>query len=93
MVVAAVGRPYRFGVGGIYLGLVVSGPSFVGSSSGEEAAASEAAVADCFGASANDYACYQERYRALVLDSGVEAALTQLKDERKKNGFVRAACH
>ncbi len=82
----------------VALGIVVSGPSFLGSSSDEEAAQpaaseQEAAVTDCSGASKLDFACHQERYRALVLDSGVEAALADLKDERERNGFVRAACH
>jgi hypothetical protein len=80
----------------VALGLVVFGPSSFGDSSGEEVgrpAASEAVVADCSGASATDYACYKERYRALVLDSGVEAAFADLKYEHEKSGFVRAACH
>src|SRR4051794_13925529 len=75
--------------------LVIFGPSFVGISSVEGAArpASEAAVANCSGASKLDYACYRERYRALVLNSGVEAAFDELKEEHEKNGFVRTACH
>jgi hypothetical protein len=80
----------------VALGLVVFGPSFVGGSSGEgvaQPAASEAAVADCSGASKLDFACHQERYRNLVLNSGVEAAFADLKDEREKNGFLRAGCH
>jgi hypothetical protein len=80
----------------VALGLIIFGPSFVGGSFGEgvaRPAASEAAVADCSGASKLDYACHQERYRNLVLNSGVEAAFADLKDERERNGFVRAACH
>jgi hypothetical protein len=80
----------------VALGLVVFWPSFSGNSSGEgvvRPAASEAAVADCSGASKLDFTCHQERYRALVLDSGVEVAFADLKDERENNGFVRAACH
>jgi hypothetical protein len=80
----------------VALGLVLFGPSFVGNSSAEgvaRPAASEAAVADCSGASKLDYACYQERYRALVLNSGVEAAFEELKEEHEENGFVRTACH
>jgi hypothetical protein len=51
------------------------------------------AVADCSGALSSDYACYQERYQNLVGDSGVQAAFADLKDEYKKNEFVRASCH
>jgi hypothetical protein len=54
--------------------------------------ASEGA-ADCSGASTTDYACYQEYYRGLVRDSGVEAAFAELRDEHKENEFVRASCH
>jgi hypothetical protein len=54
--------------------------------------ASEAA-ADCSGALSTDYACYQERYQKLVNNSGVQAAFADLKDEYKKNEFVRASCH
>jgi hypothetical protein len=51
------------------------------------------AAADCSGASATDYACYQEHYRDLVRGRGVEAAFTELQDEYKKSEFVRASCH
>ncbi len=78
----------------VALGIVVFGPSFVGGSSAEVAqrAASEAA-ADCSGALSTDYACYQKRYRELVLGSGVEAAFVELKDEHTKDEFVRDNCH
>jgi hypothetical protein len=84
----------------VTVGIVVFGPSFVGRSSAEVArqAASEPtetgeAAADCSGALATDYACHQGRYRDLVLDSGVEAAFAELKDEYNKNEFVRPGCH
>ena len=58
----------------------------------EPPGASEAA-ADCSGALSTDYACYQERYQNLVNSSGVRAAFVDLKDQYKKNEFVRASCH
>jgi hypothetical protein len=61
------------------LGIFVLGPSYV--------------AADCAGASASDFACYQQRYQGLVRNSGVEAAFDELKDEYGKNGFVRSNCH
>lgn len=78
----------------VALGIVLFGSSFVGGSSAEvtQRAASEAA-ADCSGALSTDYACYQKRYRELVLGSGVEAAFVELKDEHTKDEFVRANCH
>ncbi len=84
----------------VALGIVVFGPSSVGRSSGEVAqqAASEPTetsekAASCSGASATDYGCYRQRYRDLVLDSGVEAAFVELKDEYTKNDFVKSSCH
>jgi hypothetical protein len=80
----------------VVLGLVVFEPSFNGDLSAglaHQHAETEPAAADCSGASAIDYACYEERYHNLVLDSGVEAAFVDLKDEHEKNGFVRVACH
>lgn len=79
----------------VALSVIVFGPSFFDRSSSEVAqrAASETAPADCPGASATEYACYQQRYRNLVLDSGVEAAFAQLKDEYEKNDFVKSNCH
>jgi hypothetical protein len=50
-------------------------------------------AADCSGASATDYACYQDRYKNLVRSSGVEVAFTELKNEHEKNGFVKLNCH
>jgi hypothetical protein len=61
------------------LGIFVLGPSYV--------------AADCAGASASDFACYQQRYQGLVRNSGVEAAFDELKHEYGKNGFVRSNCH
>ena len=79
----------------VALSVFVFAPSF-GSDSSEEAvraAASKTVVGDCSGASKLDYACYEQRYHDLVLNSGVEAAFADLKDEHEKNGFVRDACH
>lgn len=82
--------------------IVVFEPSFLGGASAEVARAdvvgSKKVAAggeprDCSGASANDYACYQERYQGLVQESGVEAAFTELKSEYDKNDFVKAQCH
>lgn len=50
-------------------------------------------AADCSGALATDYACHQERYRDLARDSGVDAAFAELRDEYKKNDFVKSNCH
>lgn len=74
--------------------VVVFGLSFFDRSSAETAqrTASEVA-ADCSGALSSDHACYQERYQNLVRDSGVKAALGELKDEYEKNDFVRLNCH
>src|SRR3954466_61119 len=82
----------------VVLGLLVFGSSFVGGSSARVAhhaltGTSEAAVADCSGASKLDYALYEKGYHDLVLTSGVEAAFADLKNEHEKNGFVREACH
>jgi hypothetical protein len=81
----------------VAVGIVVFGPSFVGSSSAEviQRAPSEPteAAAVCSGALANDYSCYQKRYQDMVRGSGVEAAFAELKDEYMKNEFVRANCH
>jgi len=65
----------------VALGIVVFEPPLARSS------------ADCSGAFATDFACYQERYRDLVLDSGAEAAFDELKDEYGKDGFARSNCH
>src|SRR5829696_5553278 len=83
------------------LGIIVFEPSFVGWSSNDEVAqraASEPAetnepAADCSGALATDFACYQKRYQNLVRNSGVEAAFAELKDEYAKSEFVRSRCH
>ncbi|HLL57449.1 MAG TPA: hypothetical protein VK359_05945 [Rubrobacteraceae bacterium] len=87
----------------ISAGIVLFEPAFLGGASAEVAQADVAGgkkkVAaggeprDCSGASANDYACYQERYQGLVQGSGVEAAFTELKSEYDKNEFIKAQCH
>jgi hypothetical protein len=82
----------------VVLGLVIFGPSYIGGSSAGAAhhaakGTSQTAVADCSGAAKLDYACYEQHYHDLVLNSGVEAAFADLKDEHDKNGFVRDACH
>ena len=75
--------------------IVIFGPSFVGRSPDDEVAqrADSRSAADCSGDSASDYACYQKRYQALVQDSGVDAAFTELKDEYENNSFVKGNCH
>jgi hypothetical protein len=70
-----------------------SGGSSVGAAHHALTGTNEAAAADCSGASKLDYACYEKRYHNLVLNSGVEAAFADLKDEHEKKGFVRVACH
>jgi hypothetical protein len=50
-------------------------------------------VVDCSGPLANDFSCYQERYKDLVYSSGVDASFADLKDEFAKNQFVQASCH
>ncbi len=78
----------------VALGIVVFEPSFAGRSSTEvDQQATNELAAHCSGASATDYACYQQRYRDLVLSSGVAAAFAELRDEYEKNEFVRAGCH
>ncbi len=49
--------------------------------------------AGCSGALSTDFSCHQQRYKDLVLESGVEAAFAELKSEHKKSDFVRSACH
>ncbi len=78
----------------IALGIIIFGPSFAGrSSTGVARPAASEAAADCSGASAIDYACYQKRYRDLILASGVEAAFAELKDDYEKNELVKSSCH
>jgi hypothetical protein len=50
-------------------------------------------AADCSGASATEFSCYQKRYQNLVRDYGVKATFDELKDEYKKNEFVHSSCH
>lgn len=52
-----------------------------------------AAVAECTGRSASDYACFQERYRQLTQVSGIESAFLELKKEYDENELVKAVCH
>jgi hypothetical protein len=66
----------------VALGILAFEPSFVGRS-----------TVDCSGALSSDYACYQERYRSLVRNSGVEAAFVELKNEYEENEFVKSNCH
>lgn len=70
------------------LGIVVFQPTFVDRSFGPAPQ-----VAQCSGASAEDYGCYQERYQNLVLGSGVDAAFDELKSEYESNNFVQVQCH
>jgi hypothetical protein len=78
----------------VALGVTVFVPFFNDRSADEvgRQAVTRSAV-DCSGALSNDYACHQERYQNLVLDSGVEAAFAELKDEYEKNEFVKSGCH
>ena len=48
---------------------------------------------DCSGPSASDFSCYQKRYQDLVYNSGVQAAFADLKDQFKKEQFVKEHCH
>ncbi len=78
----------------VALSIVVFEPSVINRSFAEVARQGPSGpVVDCSGASAVDYACYQERYQDLVQGSGVKAAFEELKDEYKKNDFVRSGCH
>ena len=80
--------------------IVVFGHAFINASSTQvaqradnKATGTGGTAVDCSGASANDYACYQQRYQSLVNDSGVEAAFTDLKNEYEKGGLVKDQCH
>lgn len=81
----------------VSLNIVVFGPNFVKQRpTGEVARAANAAPTDaagCSGALANDYACFQERYRNLVRGESVERAFMELKADYEKGGFVKANCH
>lgn len=85
----------------VALGVIVFGQALMDSPSTEEVAqrapseGNEAVEApkDCSGSLANDYACYQERYQALVQGPGVDAAFAELKDEYDKDQFVKSQCH
>ena len=78
----------------VALGIVVFALSFVGRSSTEvDRPTADETAAGCSGALSADYACHQKRYRDLVRDSDVEAAFAELKDEYKKNEFVKSYCH
>ena len=58
-----------------------------------ESKSDEAAEEQCTDPSRTEYACYQERYQALVHGLGVEAPFTALRDELTKDDFVRSNCH
>ncbi len=84
----------------VALGIIVFEPPFIGRSYAEVAQQTASkptetreASADCAGASADDYACHQKRYQALVRDSSVKAAFTELKEGHAKNEFVKSNCH
>jgi len=74
--------------------IIVFRPSFIDHSYGAEfQQTADNTTIDCSGPSANDFSCYQKRYKNLVYDSGVEAAFADLKDEYEKEQFVKATCH
>lgn len=50
-------------------------------------------AASCAGAATFEYACHQQRYRELVLGSGVEQAFAALRAENERDATVRDACH
>ena len=82
----------------VALGIVVVGPSFISSPSDGEVAQQTTSepiekAADCSGASATEFSCYQKRYQNLVRDYGVKATFDELKDEYEKNEFVHSSCH
>lgn len=47
----------------------------------------------CTGAATFDYACHEQRYRAIVLESGVEPAFAALRADHERDPTVRDACH
>ena len=59
----------------------------------EQAETSRVATTDCSNASPTDYLCYEQRYRDLIRDYGVDAAFDELKDELSINEFARSNCH
>jgi hypothetical protein len=52
-----------------------------------------AAIAECAGTASLDFGCYQRRYRGMVAERGVRAAIRDLTDRRERVGYLRAACH
>ena len=50
-------------------------------------------VTECGGRSADDYLCFERRYRGLTLTAGTLDAFQELKRESGENPFVRAVCH
>jgi hypothetical protein len=83
-------------------GIIVFGPTLADRSSDDEVVALHGAhkptetsgsIPECSDASANDHACYEQRYGNLVRVSGVEAAFAQLKDEFTEDEFVNTNCH
>ena len=81
--------------------IIIFGPTFADSSFDEVVARHGAhkptetsgSIPECSDASANDHACYEQRYGNLVRVSGVEAAFAQLKDEFTEDEFVNTNCH
>ena len=55
--------------------------------------ATTAAVAQCTGARALDFACHERRSLTIAYTAGAPAALRDLDDRMKDNGYLRAACH
>ena len=75
----------------IALNIIVFKPAFINQSLSGLVAQRD--VVECSGERANEYACYQERYQGLVLDSGVKVAFAALKNEYENNEFVKNNCH
>lgn len=69
--------------------IMVFGPSLIG----RPPADTGSPIEDCSGFRANDFPCYQEHYKELVYDSGVEAAFADLKEQFTKTQFVKDHCH
>jgi len=55
--------------------------------------AGTAPVPACTGARSVDFGCFIARYEALTRTSGAGAALADLAERRKTNGYLIAACH
>src|SRR5215210_2297137 len=77
------------------LSIIVFEPSFISSPSNGAVAQQTTSepiekAADCSGASATEFSCYQKRYQNLVRDYGVKATFDELKDEYEKSEFVHS---